>query len=293
VKVLITGAGGQLGMELAQYLGSRGLTVVAATRVDLDIRDRRAIDSMLARHAPDWVINCAAYTDVDRAQREVEQAFAVNRDGAGSVASAASAAGIGLLQISTDYVFDGLRSTPYGEDAGCHPLNVYGQSKWEGEQAVRSAAPDAIVLRTSWVYGLHGKNFVKSILRAARERERLQVVMDQVGAPTWTRDIARTIHLLLGSDAGGVFHFSAEGAVSWFDVARHIVERSRALGMDLRVRDIQPVTTSGYGAAALRPAYSVLNKDKIRSLINGLVVPDWRDSLNTMLKEVSTCTDCW
>lgn len=289
MKVLIAGAGGQLGRELGGYLPRHGVEVAAASRTELDILDSAAVAAALDRHRPDWVINCAAYTQVDRAESEPDRAFAVNRDGAARLAHAAQASGIRLLQMSTDYVFDGRRHEPYDEEAPCNPLNQYGQSKLAGEQAVRLANPDALVLRTSWVYGVHGRNFVKSILAQARERDVLRVVADQVGTPTWTRDLARVIHRLLGDGAGGIFHYSAAGAASWYDFACAIVTQSRALGVELRAGTIEPVSSAAHGAPARRPAYSVLDKRKIRARFADLSIPDWRDSLTSMLKELNAC----
>ena len=265
MKVLVTGAAGQLGRELCLLLAEEGIDTVALTRHELDLSGpAAAITSALARHRADWVVNCAAYTQVDKAESEPDLAHAVNAQAAGAIARAVRDYGGRLLQVSTDFVFDGGQSCPYREEDAVKPLGVYGASKAAGERAVREVLPEALVLRTAWVYGAHGHNFVKTILRLAGEREELRVVDDQVGTPSWTRDIATTLLALMRQDAGGTYHYSNEGVASWYDFALAVVEEARALGQDLPLQRLLPIPTRDYPTPATRPAYSVLSKQKIR-----------------------------
>lgn len=290
MKVLIAGAGGQLGVDLVAALGEAGHQVAAFDRGALDLADGERVQAVLASERPDWVANCAAYTNVDGAESDAAAAFAVNRDGAGTLAQAAAANGARLVHVSTDYVFDGENSRPWQETDPARPLGVYGQSKWAGEEAVRAVMPGAVVLRTAWVYGAHGKNFVKTILRLAAERDALGVIDDQVGCPTWTRDIAAAIGVLIGADAEGTYHYTNEGVASWYDLATAIVEEGRSVGFELRAR-VRPIPTEDYPLPARRPAYSVLSKRKIRPLLDA-PIPHWRTSLRAMLKELKACADC-
>ncbi|MEJ2643992.1 MAG: dTDP-4-dehydrorhamnose reductase [Gammaproteobacteria bacterium] len=290
MKVAVTGAGGQLGTDLVRMLREAGHGVAAFDRAALDIGNAEEVRSTLAAEAPDWVVNCAAYTNVDGAESDADAAFAINRDGAAHVAAAAAACGARLLHVSTDYIFDGDRSRPWQESDPASPLGVYGQSKWAGEEAVRAALPQAVILRTAWVYGAHGRNFVKTILRLAAERDSLSVIDDQVGCPSWTRDIGTAIGALMAAGAEGTYHFTNEGVASWYDFAAAIVEEGRARGFELRAR-VQPIPTEDYPLPAPRPAYSVLSKRKIRPLLAG-PIPHWRVSLRAMLEELKACADC-
>lgn len=292
MKILVTGAGGQLGRELVAFLERERLDVTGCTRDGLDIRDKEAVTARVEQIRPHWVINCGAYTRVDRAEEEIAEAFAVNSDGAAHVARAAAQAGARLVHISTDFVFDGKQSTPYDEQAACHPQNAYGMSKREGEQRVLENFPDALILRTAWIYGQHGANFVKTILRLARQQDRLRVVADQVGTPTWARDIARVIHALLSTNARGIFHFTDDGTASWYDFACAILEEARTLEFETRAREVVPIGTEDFPTAARRPAYSVLDKSKILNLLKQ-PVPHWRMSLRAFLQEFSACPDYW
>ena len=193
MRILVTGSTGQLGFEVVRAFSPSGHEIIAPERSELDFLNPGQVAERVRHFQADWVINCAAYTQVDRAESEVEQAFVINRDSAGQLAGAVAGYGGNLLHVSTDFVFDGKQSRPYREDDVARPLGVYGRSKREGEQAVRSALPEATILRTAWVYGVHGHNFVKTILRVAREGKPLRVVDDQVGSPTWARDIAGAI----------------------------------------------------------------------------------------------------
>ena len=222
----------------------------------------------------------------------MEQAFVINRDSVARLAETVAGFGGQLLQVSTDFVFDGRQSKPYCEEDEARPLGVYGRSKWEGEQAVRAALPDAIILRTAWVYGVHGHNFVKTILRVAREGKPLRVVDDQFGSPTWARDIAAAIRALIQYRASGTYHYTNAGSTSWHGFATAIIAGATEAGFALETDSVEAIPTSGYPTPARRPAYSVLDTGKIQSLLTA-PIPHWRDSLNRMLKELRACADCW
>ena len=287
MKFLVTGADGQLGTELCKRLGTAGHEPIAFTHRDADFTQIEALREAVRGQHADWVINCAAHTQVDKAETETDLAFAVNRDGARTLAEAVASYGGKLVHLSTDFIFDGAQSHPYREDDAANPLGVYGRSKWEGEQAVREVLPGAVILRTAWVHGAHGHNFVKTILRLAAEREELAIVDDQIGSPSWTGDIADALHTLIEQDARGCYHFTNEGVASWYDFAVAIVAEAGALDFPLRVQRLRPIPTSAYPTPARRPAYSVLDKQKIRAAL-GRPIPHWRESLIKMLRELQS-----
>lgn len=284
MKVLVTGSRGQLGRDLVPCLEQAGHQVTTATREQLDFSKPSQIAKTIGMLRPEWVVNCAAYTKVDQAESEAECAFRINRDSVAELAIATAAYGGRILHLSTDYIFDGRQYTPYCEDDIANPINVYGRSKWEGEHCLLQYLPDAAVIRTSWVYGANGHNFVKTILKLALEKESLRVVDDQMGSPTWTRDIARAIRDLIQNKHKGVFHFTNEGIASWYDLAVAVVEEANRLGFMIKVKSINPVSTEAYPLPAKRPHYSVLSKKKIRPLLSS-PIPYWRESLKEMLKE--------
>lgn len=287
MKVLVTGATGQLGREARLAFDARGDEVIAIGRGDVDFADTDRVAEAVAACRADWVINCAAYTQVDTAEDEPEQACRVNRDGARAVADGARAGHSRLLHVSTDFVFGGGdRAVPYDDDAAGAPLGVYGRSKWEGEQAVRTGLPNALILRTAWVYGTHGNNFVKTMLRLMAEREELRVVDDQLGTPTWTADIVAAMQALIDQDRDGTWNFTNEGVASWFDFAHAIITNAGRLGHPRRVQRLLPIPSHEYPCTARRPNYSVLSKTKIRGVL-GYEIPHWRDSLRRMLAEMS------
>ena len=292
MRILVTGSTGQLGFEVVRAFSPSGHEVIAPERSELDFLNPGQVADRVRHFQADWVINCAAYTQVDRAESEVEQAFVINRDSAGQLAGAVAGYGGNLLHVSTDFVFDGNQSRPYREDDVARPLGVYGRSKREGEQAVRSALPEATILRTAWVYGVHGHNFVKTILKVAREGKPLRVVDDQFGSPTWARDIAGAIRALVLNRASGIYHYTNAGSTSWHGFATAILAGAEAAGFALETMSVEAIPTSGYPTPAKRPAYSVLDTGKIQSLLTA-PIPHWRDSLNRMLKELQTCADCW
>lgn len=284
MKILVTGAGGQLGTDVVAQLATSGHEVVASHTTDADFRYPEQVRQLVAAHKAAWTINCAAYTAVDAAEQDRGNAFLINRDSAEAVAEGVATHGGRLVHISTDFVFDGGQGKPYSEDSECHPLGVYGQSKWEGEQRVQDACETAVILRTAWVYGQHGNNFAKTMLRLGAERDELRVVDDQIGTPSWTQDIASTIEALIRNDARGVFHFTNEGVASWYDFAHEIISHARHLGFPVKVRDVLPISSTQYPTPAARPTYSVLSKQKIRDILGG-PIPHWRDSLHKMLSE--------
>jgi dTDP-4-dehydrorhamnose reductase len=290
MRILVTGASGQLGFELSGQLRAQAHEVLTPGRAVLDLLDPARAGAEAAALRPDWVINCAAFTEVDRAETEPAEAFTINRDSAGRLAAAMAASGGRMLQVSTDFVFDGRQSRPYRETDTPHPLGVYGQSKLAGEQAVLAALPGATILRTAWVYGVHGHNFVKTILRVAREGRPLRVVADQIGAPSWTRDIAGAITALVQQGAAGIYHYANAGSTSWHGFASAILEEACATGIELETTQVTAITSAEYPTPARRPAWSVLDTARIQALL-AAPIPHWRDSLRNMLKELQTCAD--
>ncbi|MDX2456700.1 MAG: dTDP-4-dehydrorhamnose reductase [Gammaproteobacteria bacterium] len=291
MRVLVTGATGQLGYEVAQGFGRSGHEVIAPARRELDFSHPEQVAESARTLQADWVINCAAYTQVDKAEADAPQAFIVNRDSPEQLAQAVADYGGRMLQVSTDFIFDGAQRRPYLETDSPNPLGVYGRSKLEGEQAVRRVLSDAVVLRTAWVYGVYGHNFVKTMLRMAAAGKPLRVVSDQVGTPTWTTDIAATIAALVARGATGTFNFTNAGETSWHGFASAILDEGLKTGFDIKTEVVSPIPTIDYPTPATRPAYSVLNTEKIRPLLPG-PIPGWRESLKKMLQELYTCADC-
>ena len=284
-RILLTGADGQLGNELQQTLAPLG-EVIALTRQELDLSQSEQIRQLVQQVRPSMIVNSAAYTAVDKAESEVELAQAVNGTAPKIMAEEAEKIGASLLQVSTDYVFDGQKNTPYLETDPTHPLSSYGKSKLAGEIGIQQVTDNYLILRTAWVYGVYGKgNFVKTMLRLGQDREELRVVADQVGSPSWARDIADAIAQLLQSETTGIYHFTNSGVVSWYDFAIAIFEEARALGFPLKVQRVIPITTADYPTPATRPAYSVLSGKKITETL-GDYPPYWRDSLRKMLKQL-------
>lgn len=260
MRWLVVGAGGMLGQELVALLAARGEDVVGTTRPDLDVTDPAAVDS--AVRGFDVVVNCTAYTAVDAAESDEPAAFTVNAVAAAHLARASSRTGARLVQVSTDYVFDGRASKPYAEDAPAAPRSAYGRTKVAGEWAVRAECPDHLLVRTAWLYGAHGACFPKTIARAARERGSLDVVADQLGQPTWTFDLADLLHRLVQARvAAGTYHGTSSGSTSWHGFASAVVG---AAGMDPAI--VHPTTSEAFVRPAPRPAYSVLGHDALRAV---------------------------
>ena len=292
MRVLVTGGTGQLGHEVARDFGLQGHEVFAPVRQQMNLENPEEVATVARSYAADWVINCAAYTQVDKAESEPDKAFTVNRDSPAALAKSVADYGGRLLQVSTDFIFDGAKMTPYSEHDKANPLGVYGQSKLEGELAVLDALPGVTVLRTAWVYGAHGSsNFVKTMLRVAATGKPLRVVNDQSGSPTWTTDISAAILALVGKGETGVFNYTNAGETSWYGFSTTILEEAAALGFDIKTEIAEPIPTSEYPTPASRPAYSVLDTSKIENCLD-LSIPQWRDSLKNMLKELKTCADC-
>ncbi len=291
MKLLLVGAKGQVGQEVALRAMTAGHRLLALDYAELDITDPQAVERTVSEYGPEAIINAAAYTAVDKAEQEPAPAFAVNRDGPAYLAANCARLGIPLLHISTDYIFDGGKPAPYLEDDPAAPLGVYGLSKWEGEQAVRRALSNHIILRVSWLFGIHGHNFVKTILRLARERDELRVVADQQGCPTYAGDIAAVLLALVDRIATardlawGTYHYCGTPATTWCDFARSIVELAGAY-QALKVSEIVPITSADYPTPAARPANSVLDCSRFRECF-GIEPHSWRRGLETMLKSLN------
>lgn len=287
MRILVCGAGGQVGRELAERAASFGLDVLAPNRTELDIVRPEQIAAAMAQR-PGLIINAAAYTHVDNAESHSEQAYAVNRDGARNLAEAAGRAGVPLFHISTDYVFSGEADRPYTEDDATAPTGVYGASKLAGEQIIRDCLPEHLILRTSWVYGVHGHNFVKTMLRLARQRDALGVVSDQLGCPTQAGSIAAVLLELARRYADGdklawgVYHYSGTPACSWYDFAVEIFRQGEAAGLLARQPEVSPITTAQYPTPARRPAWSVLDCRRFESTF-GLAPRPWQQDLAEVL----------
>jgi dTDP-4-dehydrorhamnose reductase len=272
VRVIVTGAGGQLGHDLLALLNTPD--AVGLTHAELDIADAAAVDDAVASHRPDVVINAAAWTDVDGAEADEAGAMAVNRDGAANFAAACVRHNAALVHVSTDYVFDGTGTTPYDEDAPIAPRSAYGRSKAAGERAVIDAGGPFYVVRTAWLYGAGGRNFVRTMARLARGDKPVTVVEDQHGAPTWTRDLAAgLLELVDKRPTPGIYHATSAGETSWFAFAQAIFSE---VGAD--PARVEPVPTSAFPRPAPRPAYSVLSGKRWAAA--GLTpLPHWRDAL--------------
>ena len=292
MRILVTGADGQVGSELVCRGQDGGAAVVGMTRNDLDITDFESVTHAFASHSPDLVVNTAAYTAVDRAERDHDRAFAVNRDGPAHIARACVERQIPLLHLSTDYVFEGSGSTPLREDAEPNPRTTYGKSKLAGEQVVRELQEQHLILRTSWVFSATGSNFVRTVLRLARERDELHIVGDQTGCPTWAGHIADLIMKLAvlldrqGNLPWGTFHYCGAPATTWHGFAEEILKRARTLGT-FKAGQVVAITSGDHPTLAPRPAYGVMSCDKIKRTF-GVEEPSWRDALDGVLKDLLT-----
>lgn len=275
MRVLVTGAGGMLGQDLAAVFDAAGHQVAALPRRVLDITDERAVHLAFAELQPELVLHAAAYTQVDRAEAEPHIAEAVNRFGTAIVAEAASRHGAPLVYVSTDYVFDGTWTTPVPVDAPTRPINAYGRTKCQGEEVVRALQPDSYIVRTAWLYGAGGPNFVDTMRRLATTQPEVQVVTDQVGSPTWTVSLSRILLALVATGRFGTYHACGKGACSWFGLAERIWS---TMGY---TTPLQPTTAAAFGRPAPRPGYSVLDVSAVEGL--GIVVPTWQEQLHAYL----------
>jgi dTDP-4-dehydrorhamnose reductase len=285
MKILITGANGQLGNEFRQKAALYPeWTFIYSDLPELDITNREQVDTLVKKEEITVIVNCAAYTAVDKAEGENDKplAFKVNVTGPKVLAEVAKANDALLIHVSTDFVFNGKNYLPYKEDDIKHPLSVYGQTKLDGELAIQTVDPAYVILRTSWLYSIYGNNFVKTMLRLGKERTELGVIFDQVGTPTWANDLATAILVIIENrEAGivhkGIYHYSNEGVASWYDFSTEIMDIAGLTCM------VKPIETSAYPTPASRPHYSVLNKAKIKSTYN-LVIPHWKVSLKACMK---------
>ncbi|HTI11868.1 MAG TPA: dTDP-4-dehydrorhamnose reductase [Puia sp.] len=311
-KIVVTGANGQLGRELQAIAGARSTEGQPASLIDrawtiadfmatdveillfpfeflflskedLPIQDAARTLQFFERHRPDYCINCAAYTAVDKAESEKDLAFAINGDAVGSLAAACKRVGARLIHISTDYVFDGHSDIPLKENDPTGPINIYGASKLKGEQLARQENPDTVIIRTSWVYSEFGNNFVKTMMRLMREKERISVVDDQIGSPTYAADLAAVIGRIVsgGIFVPGLYHYSNEGQISWFDFAQAIKEGIHSSCT------VVPIPTAQYPTPAKRPKYSLLDSNLIKATY-GITIPEWRQSLTRCLAKIAS-----
>jgi len=285
-KILITGCDGQLGSELLRCAPDN-ITAIATDAEQLDITDAAQVREHIGSTAPDWVINCAAYTAVDKAEDDRDTAFRINHLGAQNLAQALTESGGRMLQVSTDFVFDGTQGSPYAADAPTHPLSVYGDSKRQGEIAVSESLGDrALVVRTSWLYSSHGNNFVKTILRLLADKPELGIIADQIGTPTWAAGLAGAAWKMIELDMHGMHHWSDAGVASWYDFAVAIRDEALQLGLLSSDTPIRAIATSDYPTPARRPPYSLMDKQPTWNAL-GYQPPHWRASLQSMLKELT------
>lgn len=281
-KILVTGANGQLGMELQQAAKDFPLfEFIFTTRGEMPLDDPDAISRFIASVQPQYLVNCAAHTAVDKAESEKELAYLINADAPGVMAQACREHNTQMIHISTDYVFNGNGTEPYKEDDATDPVNLYGASKLKGEAKVMEYHPSSIIIRTSWVYSEFGKNFVKTMLRLMSDKDQISVVSDQSGTPTYAADLAKAILHIIASQqwTPGIYHYSNEGSITWFDFAVAIAETS---GSTCRVN---PIAASQYPTPAKRPVYSVMDKSRIRETF-GITIPGWRDSLAVCIDKI-------
>jgi dTDP-4-dehydrorhamnose reductase len=291
-SILLIGSNGQVGTELEKILTPEG-NLIAVARPTIDLAQPDTLKSLIQQHQPKVIINAAAYTAVDKAESEPELAQTINTTAPQILAQEAEKLGAFLIHISTDYVFDGKNNSPYQETDSTNPVSVYGKSKLAGEKAIREYCSNHIMLRTAWVYGSFGKgNFVKTMLRLGKERSEIRVVADQIGSPTWAKDIAETISQIipqLSPEITGTYHYTNSGVASWYDFAIAIFEEAQQLNIPLniplKIERVIPITTPEYPTPACRPPYSVLNCARISTLL-GTYPPHWRQQLRLMLREL-------
>ena len=279
MKVLVTGVRGQLGYDVVNELEKRGLEAIGVDIQEMDITDEASVNSVIGEAAPDAVIHCAAYTAVDAAEDNIEICRKVNADGTQNIANMCKKLDIPMIYISTDYVFDGQGERPWLPDDERAPLNVYGQTKYEGEIAVQNTLDKYFIVRIAWVFGVNGKNFIKTMLNLGKTREHLTVVNDQFGSPTYTYDLARLLVDMIQTDKYGIYHATNEGICTWYEFACEIFKQA---GLNISVA---PVTADQYPAKAKRPSNSRMSKDKLEE--NGFEkLPTWQDALKRYLKEI-------
>jgi dTDP-4-dehydrorhamnose reductase len=293
--VWLIGNKGMFGTELARLFESRSLQYIGTDR-EIDITRREALFPFVKgqRKSIDWIINCAAYTAVDRAEDEKDNSRLLNTEGPYNIACIAKETGARLLHISTDYVFNGQGNRPYTEEDTADPIGVYGLTKRDGEIKALGENNQTYVIRTAWLYGANGNNFVHTMLKLMKERDEVKVVNDQWGSPTWTFDLAETVAAFITTvESGknvpyGIYHFTGEGEITWFDFAREIYAQGRALGILTKDCSVKPCTSAEFPARVKRPAYSVLDKTKIKTILN-ITIPAWDKSLKQFLSGRTIC----
>ncbi len=285
MKILVTGAAGQLGTELRNVLEQKmpGLTLYTDIR-ELDLTDADAVHRFIIDNEISHVVNCAAYTAVDKAEQEPALCAKINTDAIKNIATVASDYGVKVIHISTDYVFDGTNHTPYRESDKVNPISTYGSTKRKGEMVLLSMSPDAVILRTAWLYSPYGKNFVKTMLKLGSERSELGVVSDQIGTPTYAKDLANAIYTILTARqwVPGIYHFSDEGVCSWYDFTKSIMRIAGITNCQ-----VNPISTADYPTAAIRPPYSVLDKTRIKKTY-GITIPHWEESLVECISRINS-----
>lgn len=299
MRILLTGVTGQVGGELLMTLQPLG-EVISPVRAEMDLADAASVREMIRAVRPRWIVNAGAYTAVDKAESERELAFAINFEAVRAIGEEAASIGAGVIHFSTDYVFDGSASAPYRETDPTGPVSVYGASKLAGEMALAESGAGHAIFRTSWVYAARGKNFLLTILKLARERERLRVVADQHGAPTWSRDLARMTAAVIGqcetvararelaavlADAGGIYHAAGAGETTWHGFAVEAVRLQQQKEPEARFAEIEAIASAEYPTPARRPANSRMNCDKLAERF-GWRMMDWRDSLGQVVAEI-------
>lgn len=283
MRILVTGAAGQLGNELHNVLEQNKPGITLYTDIhDLDLTDAAAVRKYIVDNEISHIVNCAAFTAVDKAEQEPAICAKVNTDAVKNIAEVAADYGVKVIQISTDYVFDGTAHMPYRESDKVNPISTYGTTKRKGEMVLLSMSPDAVIIRTAWLYSPYGNNFVKTMLRLGTERSELGVVCDQIGTPTYACDLAEAIYAILTARqwVPGIYHFSDEGACSWYDFTKAIHRIAGITGCN-----VKPIMTDDYPTAAARPPYSVLDKTRIKKTY-GITIPHWEESLQNCIKQI-------
>ena len=283
MRILVTGSAGQLGNELHNVLEQNKPGITLYTDIhDLDLTDAAAVRKYIVDNEISHIVNCAAFTAVDKAEQEPAICAKVNTDAVKNIAEVAADYGVKVIQISTDYVFDGTAHQPYRESDKVNPISTYGTTKRKGEMVLLSMSPDAVIIRTAWLYSPYGNNFVKTMLRLGAERSELGVVCDQIGTPTYARDLAEAIYAILTARqwVPGIYHFSDEGACSWYDFTKAIHRIAGITGCN-----VKPIMTDDYPTAAARPPYSVLDKTRIKKTY-GITIPHWEESLQNCIKQI-------
>lgn len=286
MKVLVTGVNGQLGHDVVTCLKRRGHTAIGTDRDNMDITNSRQVNAFIKENAPDVVVHCAAWTAVDLAEDKTDDAMSVNVAGTKNIAQACKDNNCKMIYISTDYVFDGNGTRPWKPDDACNPLNVYGQSKYDGELAVTQTLDKFFIVRIAWVFGLNGNNFVKTMLKLGKNHDKLTVVDDQIGTPTYTADLARLLVDMAESEKYGIYHATNEGGyISWYDFTCEILKQASSYNNIYANVNVAPVGSDSYPTKAKRPSNSRLDKSKL--IDNGFTpLPDWKDAIARYLKEL-------